>query len=190
MTHKLTSSLVFRFGIISIEDLHVNSLLKNHTLAKHIADASFGEIRRQLTYKAELYGNMLHIVDRFFPLSKMCSRCGVIKGKLTLTERTYVCEKCGMVNDRDLNAAMNLNTVGRAHPEPTDACGHDGSVDVSGRNTVSARNTTTSMDKQEAKVYTHDDMCVGFAEQEIDAETEYSFSFFTHHKDTFILVRT
>jgi len=58
----------------------------------------------------------------------MCSRCGNINAELTLTDRTYVCKRCRMVNDRDLNAAINLNKVGRAHPEPKDACGYDGSV--------------------------------------------------------------
>ncbi len=124
----MTSSLVSQFGIITIEDLNVNGMLKNHKLAKHIADANFGEIRRQLTYKADLYGNVLHVVDRFFPSSKQCLRCGNINAELTLTDRTYLCKRCGMVKDRDLNAAINLNKVGRAHPEPTDACGHDGSV--------------------------------------------------------------
>jgi putative transposase len=128
VTHKLTSSLVSRFGIISIEDLHVNGMLKNHRLAKHLADATFGEIRRQLVYKTTLYGNRLTIVDRFFPSSKLCSCCGAMKMDLNLTNRTYVCERCGMVNDRDLNAAENLNRAGLARIH---ACGHDGSVSVS-----------------------------------------------------------
>ncbi len=58
----------------------------------------------------------------------MCSRCGHLNAELTLTDRTSVCTQCGMVKDRDVNAAMNREKVGRAHPEPTDACGHDGSV--------------------------------------------------------------
>ncbi len=89
-------------------------MLKNHRLAKHIADANFGEIRRQLTYKAELYGNVLHVVDRFFPSSKQCSGCGNINVELTLTDRTYMCTRCGMVKNRDLNAAENLNRAGLA----------------------------------------------------------------------------
>jgi putative transposase len=125
VTLKLTSSLVSRFGIISIEDLHVNGMLKNHHLAKHLADANFGEIRRQLDYKTFLYGNSLQIVDRFFPSSKRCSHCGHIKSKLTLTNRTYICQQCGMIADRDLNAAKNLYRAGLARIY---ACGHDGSV--------------------------------------------------------------
>jgi putative transposase len=125
VTHKLTSSLVTRFQMISVEDLHVNGMLKNHHLAKHLADANFGEIRRQLAYKTIVHGNTLHIVDRFFPSSKRCSACGHINPKLTLTDRMYVCQQCGMVTDRDLNAAENLHRAGLAR---IDACGHDGSV--------------------------------------------------------------
>ncbi len=125
VTHKLTSSLVTRFQIISIEDLHVNGMLKNHRLAKHIADANFGEIRRQLAYKTDLYGSALHVIDRFFPSSKLCSVCGQIKTELSLTDRTYVCQQCGMVKDRDRNASENLHRAGLARIY---ACGHDGSV--------------------------------------------------------------
>lgn len=130
VTHKLTSSLVLRFGVINIEDLHVNGMLKNHSLAKHIADANFGEIRRQLVYKSILHGNRLNLIDRFFPSSKQCSGCGDIKKDLNLTNRTYLCVRCGMSIDRDLNAAINLNKVGMAQPEPTNACGLDGSASI------------------------------------------------------------
>ncbi|MCP4396051.1 MAG: transposase [bacterium] len=105
--------------------MYVNGLLKDHRLAKHLADANFAEIRRQLTYKADVYGNVLHVVDRFFPSSKMCSNCGHLNTKLTLTDRTYVCQQCGMVKDRDLNAAQNVLRAGLAQIY---ACGHDGSV--------------------------------------------------------------
>jgi putative transposase len=117
--------LVARFGIISIGDLHVNGMLKNHKLAKHLADANFGEICRQLVYKTPLYDNTLNIVDRFFPSSKQCSCCGHINAELILTDRTYVCTRCGMKKNRDLNAAENLNRAGLARMY---ACGHDGSV--------------------------------------------------------------
>ncbi len=93
-------------------------------------DANFGEIRRQLFYKKKLYGKVVYVIHRFYLSSKMCSCCGTIKTDLTLADRTYVCETCGMVKVRDLNAAINLDKVGKAQPEPTDACGHDGSVSV------------------------------------------------------------
>ncbi len=146
--HKLTSSLVSHFDIISIEDLYVNGMLKNHRLAKHLADAAFGKIRRQLMYKSALYGNTLNIIDRFFPSSKQCSHCGSINTELTLTDRTYVCKECGMKTDRDVNAAINIDKVGRAHPEPIDACGHDGSVSRLQDNEATSMAETGSEDGQ------------------------------------------
>ncbi|HET9922263.1 MAG TPA: RNA-guided endonuclease TnpB family protein [Ktedonobacteraceae bacterium] len=107
-THKLTTYLVKHHALIAIEDLHVSGMLKNHKLAQAVADSNFGEIRRQLTYKAEPYGTHLVIIDRFYPSSKTCSSCGHIKDELTLQERTYVCEACSTVLDRDHNAAINL----------------------------------------------------------------------------------
>jgi putative transposase len=107
-THKLTTHLVKHHALVAIEDLHVSGMLKNHKLAQAVADSNFGEIRRQLTYKAELYGTCLVVIDRFYPSSKTCSSCGYVKPVLALQERTYVCEDCGMVLDRDHNAAFNL----------------------------------------------------------------------------------
>jgi putative transposase len=94
-----------------LEDLNVSGMLKNHKLAGAISDASFGEIRRQLEYKTSWYGGEIIDVDRFFPSSKLCSVCGVIKEDLTLGDRIYQCE-CGNVIDRDLNAAINLEHYG------------------------------------------------------------------------------
>ncbi|MCP4400296.1 MAG: transposase [bacterium] len=71
------------------------------------------------------------LLTAFSPHLKRCVCCGHLKEELTLTDRTYVCKKCGMVKDRAVNAAINLDTGGRAHPEPTDACGQDGSVSCS-----------------------------------------------------------
>lgn len=106
--HKLTTKLVRTHGIICIEDLNVQGMMKNHRLAKSIADASFYEFRRQLTYKSIWNGNTIYLADRFFPSSKKCSSCGSVKAKLGLDERTYCCDHCGLVIDRDLNAAINL----------------------------------------------------------------------------------
>ena len=91
-----------------VEHLNVAGMLRNRRLARRIADAGFGELRRQLTYKAVWAGGMLVQADTFFPSSKTCSGCGHVKAKLPLSERTYRCERCGMVLDRDLNAARNL----------------------------------------------------------------------------------
>ena len=106
--HKLTTQLVKHHVFVAIEDLHVSGMLKNHRLAQAVSDSNFGEIRRQLTYKAEIYGTHLVIIDRFYPSSKTCSSCGYVTPELALQERTYVCEACGMVLDRDHNAAINL----------------------------------------------------------------------------------
>jgi putative transposase len=110
--HKLTTSLARQFGTVVIEDLYVAGMLKNHRLARHIADASFGEFRRQLEYKTVWNGGRTVVVDRWFCSSKTCSGCGGVKTKLDLSVRTYVCTECGLVLDRDLNAARNLAARG------------------------------------------------------------------------------
>ena len=91
-----------------IEDLHVAGMLRNRRLARHIAGANWAEIRRQLTYKTERAGARLVVADRWFTSSKTCSGCGTAKAKLTLSERQYCCLACGIVLDRDENAARNL----------------------------------------------------------------------------------
>ena len=109
--HKLTTYLCKNHALVAIEDLHVAGMLKNHCLAQAVSDSNFGEIRRQLEYKSAYYGAHLVLVDRFYPSSKTCSSCGYIKPELSLSERTYVCKDCGMVLDRDLNAAINVRMV-------------------------------------------------------------------------------
>lgn len=120
--HKLTTWLTRKYSDISIEDLHVTEMVKNHHLAKHVMDAAFGEFRRQLEYKTARTGARLHVIDRWYPSSKMCSRCGRVKAKLSLAERTYRCGGCGLVMDRDLNAATNIMVAGSA-PETLNAHG-------------------------------------------------------------------
>ena len=123
--HKLTTRLTRKYSDISIEDLHVAGMVKNHHLAKSIMDAAFGEFRRQLEYKTTRAGARLHVVDRWYRSSKTCSGCGGVKAKLSLSERTYRCDSCGLVLDRDLNAAINLMVAGSA-PETLNA--HGGTV--------------------------------------------------------------
>ena len=108
LIHETTTTLAKRYDLIVIEDLNVRGMLKNHALAKHIGDAAWGEFVRQLDYKTKWYGSALVKADTFFPSSKRCSRCGSVKAKLGLNEREYHCEACGLVMDRDLNAATNL----------------------------------------------------------------------------------
>jgi putative transposase len=119
-THQLTTRLVNDFDTIVIEDLHVAGMLRNRKLARHIAGANWAEIRRQLTYKAERAGVRLVVADRWFASSKTCSECGTAKAKLSLSERTYVCMSCGVVLDRDHNAALNLAQLVRELPDGTD----------------------------------------------------------------------
>jgi putative transposase len=122
-THKLTAHLTKQHALIAIEDLHVSGMLKNHKLAQAVSDSNFGEIRRQLEYKAEWRGVYLVTVDRFYPSSKTCSGCGYIKPELSLQERTFICEACGLVIDRDVNAAINLRTVAVSSIDTQNACG-------------------------------------------------------------------
>jgi len=105
--HKITTEIASTYRVIGIEDLNVAGMLRNHRLALSIADAGFGEIRRQLSYKSEWYGSELVEIDRFFPSSKLCRFCGCINSDLTLADRTWNCD-CGAVLDRDQNAALNI----------------------------------------------------------------------------------
>ncbi|MFI6263801.1 IS607 family element RNA-guided endonuclease TnpB [Micromonospora sp. NPDC051006] len=106
--HKLTTHLAREFGTVVVEDLNVTGMLANRRLARSIVDAGFAELRRQLTYKTGWNGGRLVVADRWHPSSKTCSGCGAVKAKLALSEREYACEACGLVLDRDLNAAHNL----------------------------------------------------------------------------------
>lgn len=101
-----------RPGMIVLEDLNVSGMAKNHYLAAAILDASFGEIRRQLGYKAKWYGSEVMIADRWYASSKLCSCCGSKRESLPLSERVFRCPECGLVLDRDLNASCNLRSYG------------------------------------------------------------------------------
>jgi putative transposase len=94
--------------MLVIEDLNVAGMVRNRRLAKSVSDAAMGELSRQILYKAKWYGVEVRVADRYFPSSRTCSRCGDIKSDLGLSARTYTCEGCGLVIDRDLNAAINL----------------------------------------------------------------------------------
>jgi putative transposase len=106
--HKTTTELVRRFAQVAVEDLNVRGMLANHSLARAISDIGFFEFRRQLAYKADLYGTYVHVADRFFPSSKLCSRCGHKFEDLSLSVRHWTCPSCGADHDRDLNSAVNL----------------------------------------------------------------------------------
>lgn len=106
--HKLTTFLVCNFDKIALEDLNVKGMMRNKGLSKSFLDTAVCEFNRMLEYKAPLYNTEIIRADRFYPSSKTCSVCGNVKTKLSLSERTYVCQACGSVKDRDLNAAINL----------------------------------------------------------------------------------
>jgi len=136
-THKLTSHLAKQYALVAIEDLHVAGMLKNHKLAQSVSDCNFGELRRQVEYKAAWHGTHIVVIDRFYPSSKTCSGCGYIKPELRLSERVFVCESCGMVLDRDLNAAINLRNVAVGFTDTKNACGESSSGTLNGvRETV------------------------------------------------------
>ncbi|MHA2059133.1 MAG: RNA-guided endonuclease InsQ/TnpB family protein, partial [Candidatus Thorarchaeota archaeon] len=121
--HKVTTYLAKSHSKIVIENLGVSGMIKNRRLALAIADVGFYEFRRQLKYKCQWYGSQLVIAPRTFPSSKLCSRCGHRKKELSLSEREYHCEVCGVRINRDLNAALNLVAV--SLPETENACGDD-----------------------------------------------------------------
>lgn len=106
--HRLTTKLCRESQAVAVEDLSVSGMMRNGRLARHIADMGWYEFRRQLEYKSKIYGTQLVIADRFFPSSKRCSSCGVVRHELSLGERTYRCPGCNLEMDRDLNAARNL----------------------------------------------------------------------------------
>ena len=105
--HKYTTWLAKNYKKIKIEDLNIRGMLKNRCLSKSIARLNFREFRDILEYKTKLYDSELVIVDRFFASTKICHNCGN-KKKMKLSDRLYICPICGYIEDRDLNAALNI----------------------------------------------------------------------------------
>jgi putative transposase len=108
--HKMTTQVARTYALVGLEDLHTKGMLANHCFAQAVSDASFFEVKRQLLYKAEQYGGYVQLVDRWFPSSKTCHACGWVKKDLTLADRVWLCEQCGTVHDRDVNAAIMVKT--------------------------------------------------------------------------------
>jgi putative transposase len=106
--HKTTTKLVSENQAIGIEGLRVRNMLQNHRLARAIADEGWGELCRQLEYKALVYGTQICVWDAFYPSSKLCSKCGTKREMLPLSVRSWTCAQCGAQHDRDVNAAQNL----------------------------------------------------------------------------------
>ena len=100
--------------VVALEDLNISGMTKNHCLAKSVSDASMRQFRTTLEYKQAWVGGEMKLVDRWYPSSKTCSTCGHVKDKLSLSDRTFVCDSCGSVIDRDLNASINLKNYTEA----------------------------------------------------------------------------
>jgi putative transposase len=111
--HKLSTRLVNENQIVVIEDLNVQGMVRNHSLARAISDAAWRELRTMLGYKCDWYGRELVVVDRFYPSSKVCSACGALRARMPLHVREWTCP-CGTVHDRDVNAAINVRAAGLA----------------------------------------------------------------------------
>jgi putative transposase len=110
--HKLTKRLATRHAGVVVEDLNVAGLLARGAgkrgLNRAISDAALAELRRQLSYKTRWYRCQLMVAACWYPSSKTCSGCGLVRAKLAATESVFVCEACGLRLDRDVNAAHNL----------------------------------------------------------------------------------
>ncbi|MFG1993752.1 RNA-guided endonuclease InsQ/TnpB family protein [Actinoplanes sp. NPDC048988] len=119
--HKVTTDLVRENQVLVIEDLAVRNMLKNHTLARAIHDASWGLFRTLLEYKAAEYGRTLLVVPRWYPSTRLCSVCRLLAQKIDLSVRKWTCTGCGTRHDRDVNAARNILAAGLA----ATACGAD-----------------------------------------------------------------
>jgi putative transposase len=114
--HNLSAKAIESYDVLVLENLNIAGMLRNHKLARSISDMAWAEFKRQLIYKASWSGKLIIIADRWFASSQICSHCGNRKvekeDKLTLSDRVYHCDQCGLMIDRDLNAACNLRNYG------------------------------------------------------------------------------
>jgi putative transposase len=117
--HKVANHYITNYGRIYIEDLNIKGMVKNHHLAKSINDAGWGKFFEMLNWKAEEAARIVIKIPRFEPTSKTCSQCGAINQELELSDRQWVCKSCGVLHDRDYNAAKNINRVGQTLQELT-----------------------------------------------------------------------
>ena len=110
--HKITTKLIKENSVICIENLNVKGMMKNHHLAKAIADCSFGTLVEMLKYKAKWHNRQIIEIGMFYPSSKTCSCCGHRMKEMGLEVRKWTCPKCGVFHDRDINAAKNILSEG------------------------------------------------------------------------------
>lgn len=106
--HSVVNTLLSLYDLVCMEDLNVSGMLKNHKLAKAIQEVGFYKFKQMLIDKASVNGKQVILVDRFYPSSKTCHKCGYIKKDLTLSDREWVCPICGEHLERDINAAINI----------------------------------------------------------------------------------
>lgn len=111
--HYVVNELLKSYDTIFIEDLNVKGMLRNHSLSKAISEVGFYKFKETLTNKALVNDKQVVLVDRFYPSSKTCSKCGYKKEDLTLKDREWTCPNCGTRHDRDINAAVNILLEGR-----------------------------------------------------------------------------
>jgi len=109
---KVSTAIAKQYDTIIIEDLNVQGMTQNHHIAKSIGDVSFYSFKRRLELKADKYGKNIVELGRYDPSSKLCSRCGNLKRDLKLSDRTYRCDVCGQIIDRDYNASKNIRKIG------------------------------------------------------------------------------
>jgi putative transposase len=121
--HKATTELSCRYETVVAEDLNVTGMIANRKLARAVSDQGFGAAHRMLGYKTAREGGTLIVADRWYPSSKKCSRCRSWKANLTLADRVYQCDSCGLAMDRDVNAARNLLSLAASGAESVNACG-------------------------------------------------------------------
>ena len=150
--HKITTQLIQENQLIAVETLNVKGMMKNHCLAQAIGEASWGELIRQLEYKAAWYGRTLVKIDQWFPSSKRCSNCGHTLKKLPLKIREWTCPECGTSHDRDQNAAINILAVGQTvlacgatvRPKASNARGKCDEAGSNGSNAVKTKKRSKS----------------------------------------------
>lgn len=110
--HKISTEIINQYDIVCLETLNIKGMMKNHKLAKQIADVSWGKFITMLEYKASWQGKTILKIDRWFPSSQLCSNCGTNNGKKPLSIRKWTCPDCGYIHDRDINAAINIRNYG------------------------------------------------------------------------------
>ncbi|MFG2946287.1 IS607 family element RNA-guided endonuclease TnpB [Streptomyces adustus] len=151
--HKLTTAVAAEYGTVVVEDLNVAGMLRNRRLARKIADAGFGEIRRQLAYKMrQRHATRMVVADRWYPSSKTCSGCGAVKAKLPLHVRTYECNACGLVIDRDAGAALNLAALAAACTTGTGVAGDQDTAPAVSKPRGADRKTRATRPRRKASV--------------------------------------